>query len=47
VIVLWVALMAAGAQWLASARPGRLELAGAVLATGEAEPQPQPKATVS
>ena len=37
-IVIWVALMAAGAQWLASTRPETLELAGAVLATGEAEP---------
>src|SRR4051812_41828173 len=37
-IVIWVALMAAGAQWLASTRPETLGLAGAVLATGETEP---------
>jgi amino acid transporter len=37
VIVVWVALMAAVAMWLAKTRPAQLELAGAVLATGEAE----------
>jgi amino acid transporter len=36
-IVIWVVLMALGAQWLASRRPRELELAGSVLATGEAE----------
>ena len=36
-IVIWIALMAAGAQWLARQRPEQLELAGALLATGEAE----------
>src|SRR5689334_6611954 len=36
-IVIWVALMAFGTQWLASRRPRELELAGAVLATGETE----------
>jgi amino acid transporter len=41
-IVIWVALMAAGAQWLASTRPEQLELAGAVLATGETEPAREP-----
>jgi hypothetical protein len=40
-IVIWIALAAAGAQWLASARPKQLERAGAVLATGEAEPARQ------
>jgi hypothetical protein len=37
VIVAWVALMAAGALWLAKTRPAQLQLAGAVLATGETE----------
>jgi amino acid transporter len=37
VIVVWVALMAAGALWLAKKRPAQLQLAGAVLATGETE----------
>src|SRR3954470_24357116 len=37
-IVIWVALMALGAQWLAMHRPRALELAGAVLATGDTEP---------
>jgi amino acid transporter len=37
IIVAWVALMAAGALWLAKNRPAQLELAGAVLATGETE----------
>jgi amino acid transporter len=37
VIVAWIVLMAAGAMWLAKARPRELELAGAVLATGEAD----------
>jgi amino acid transporter len=37
VIVAWVALMAAGALWLARARPRQLALAGSVLATGESE----------
>jgi amino acid transporter len=41
-IVIWVALMAAGAQWLASTRPEQLELAGALLATGEADPAREP-----
>jgi amino acid transporter len=41
-IVIWIVLMAAGAQWLASTRPKRLELAGAVLATGEAEQPRKP-----
>ena len=34
-IVIWVVLMAAGAQWLASRRAEQLELAGAVLASAE------------
>jgi amino acid transporter len=37
-IVIWVALMALGAQWLATKRPRELQLAGSVLATGETEP---------
>jgi amino acid transporter len=37
VIVAWVAPMAAGALWLARARPRELALAGSVLATGESE----------
>jgi amino acid transporter len=37
VIVVWVALVAAGALWLGAARPRKLELAGALLATGEAD----------
>jgi amino acid transporter len=45
VIVVWVALMAAGALWLGKARPRQLELAGAVLATGEADPA-RPMVTV-
>src|SRR3954454_10761642 len=36
-IVIWIVLAAAGAQWLASQRPKQLELAGAVLASGDAE----------
>jgi hypothetical protein len=36
--VIWIVLAAAGAQWLASQRPKQLELAGAVMATGDAEP---------
>jgi len=36
-IVIWVGLMGLGAQWLATRRPRQLELAGAVLATGETE----------
>jgi hypothetical protein len=34
-IVIWGMLAAAGAQWLASARPHQLERAGALLATGD------------
>ena len=37
VIVGWVVLVAAGALWLAAKRPQKLALAGAVLATGEAD----------
>lgn len=37
VIVLWIALFAAGAMWLAAARPGELERAGALLASGESD----------
>jgi amino acid transporter len=37
VIVVWVALTGAGAVWLAAARPDTLDLAGAVLATGEVD----------
>jgi hypothetical protein len=37
-IVTWVVLVGVGALWLARARPQKLERAGAVLATGEAEP---------
>ncbi len=41
VIVVWVALVGAGALWLASARPRELERAGALLAASEtADPQP-------
>ncbi|MDA0166545.1 APC family permease [Solirubrobacter ginsenosidimutans] len=36
-IVIWIVLAAAGAQWLASKRPKQLELAGAVLASADAE----------
>src|SRR3954465_9902930 len=36
-IVIWVALMAAGAQWLASTRPKQLAVAGAVLASADTE----------
>ena len=46
VIVIWVALMAVGAQWLAKQRPEQLELAGAVLATGEADPDREPAGVV-
>ena len=43
VIVGWVALVGAGALWLAATRPRALELAGAVLGTGDAEePAPAP-----
>jgi amino acid transporter len=37
VIVVWVALAVAGAQWLAAVRPRQLALAGAVLGTGEVD----------
>ena len=40
VIVAWVLVMAAGAMWLARARPRQLALAGTVLATGETDPRP-------
>ena len=36
-IVIWVVLMATGAQWLATSRPKQLALAGAVLASAETE----------
>jgi amino acid transporter len=42
VIVIWIALVAAGALWLASARPDQLELAGAVLASADSEAARQP-----
>ncbi len=35
VIVAWVVIVFAGAAWLAAARPQKLKLAGALLATGE------------
>jgi hypothetical protein len=35
--VLWIALFAAGAMWLAAARPGELERAGALLASEESD----------
>jgi hypothetical protein len=38
VIVLWIALFAAGALWLAAARPKALERAGALLASEEPDP---------
>ena len=37
VIVLWIALFAAGAMWLASARPRELERAGGLLAGEESD----------
>jgi amino acid transporter len=40
-IVAWVAAVGVGALWLARNRPEHLRRAGAVLATGETEPQPQ------
>jgi amino acid transporter len=43
VIVVWVALVGAGALWLAATRPKQLELAGAVLGTADVEdPAPAP-----
>jgi amino acid transporter len=43
VIVVWVALVGAGALWLAATRPRQLELAGAVLGTADVEdPAPAP-----
>jgi amino acid transporter len=40
VIVVWVALVGAGALWLASARPDKFDLAGTVLAAGELDEVP-------
>jgi amino acid transporter len=37
-IVIWVAVAAGGALWLAAARPRELKLAGAVLATADVDP---------
>jgi hypothetical protein len=37
VIVVWVALVGAGALWLAAARPDKFDLAGGVLAIGEVD----------
>jgi amino acid transporter len=42
VIVAWVAFVAAGAVWLAAARPDKVALAGSLLADVETEPELEP-----
>jgi amino acid transporter len=46
VIVAWVLATAAGAVWLARARPRELRRAGALLAAGEPEPTAAPRVPV-